>query len=110
MSVDDQVNLITAELQDAADRIVSSAMLGLSLVKQVAAEELAGPLRDALNVILATCAFQDLAGQRLALLADAIASRPPADDPLLNGPAQPGEGLNQDSADAAFALAGEADV
>ncbi|WP_293678264.1 hypothetical protein [uncultured Phenylobacterium sp.] len=111
MDVDDRINLITAELQNAADQIVSSATLGLSLADQLASDEaLAGPLRDVLNTILAACAFQDLAGQRLALLADALAGRLPDCDPLVNGPAEPGQGLDQDGADAMFASAGQADA
>lgn len=57
----------------------------------------------ALIAMLETCAFQDLTGQRLSQLA-AMMLDPnglePNLDPLLNGPAAAGEGLDQTEADA----------
>ena len=109
MTVDEQIQLIAVELRAAADQIITSASLGLDVTTEFAADERAARLRDVLNDILATCAFQDIAGQRLAELAKLVAGLP-ARDPLLSGPAQPGSGLDQDGADAAFAMAGQGDV
>lgn len=110
MTIDDQIGVIGAELHEAADQIIVSATRGLDLTAKVAGDDLAGALRDVFNRIMATCAFEDLSGQRLARLAAAIAGRPASGDPLLNGPARPGAGLDQAAADAAFDLAGPGDV
>ncbi|VTO17832.1 Uncharacterised protein [Brevundimonas vancanneytii] len=55
--------------------------------------------------MLEACAFQDLTGQRLSKLDSMISSVDVASapaDPLLNGPALPGEGLDQAAVDKSF--------
>lgn len=51
--------------------------------------------------MLEACAFQDLNGQRLDLLAALLRDEATVgiSDPLLNGPASDGQGLDQDAAD-----------
>lgn len=49
--------------------------------------------------MLEACAFGDIVGQRLGQLDDALARKSPASDPLLNGPASAGAGIDQAAAD-----------
>ncbi|MDP1737920.1 MAG: hypothetical protein Q8L23_10820 [Caulobacter sp.] len=49
--------------------------------------------------MLEACAFGDIVGQRLSQLDDALAQKSPASDPLLNGPAIAGAGIDQAAAD-----------
>ena len=95
---------IRSDVELAAESILSAAEAGLRDV-QAAREgqtEALDRLEQILCALLEACAFQDLAGQRLSQLEARVGSLvpPAARDPLLNGPAAPGAGLNQAEADA----------
>lgn len=102
------IKTIRSEVEQAADMMLSAAEKGL---RQVGAARggSAGALDDLENMLLAileACAFQDLTGQRLSKLdamIGAIPTGPAGGDPLLNGPALPGQDLNQAAADALMA-------
>lgn len=86
---------IQAVLDEAAERLLDHLGRALSMAQTDA-------VRDELVAALEACAFHDLAGQRLAIFAAALMglareaqedSQP--SDPLLNGPADRGQGLEQ---------------
>lgn len=93
---------IRHETEDAADRILTAATTGLqevSALRDGGADAL-DRIEAQLLLILEACAFQDLVGQRLDRLETRLgAGAPIAGDPLLNGPASAGQGLDQSSAD-----------
>ena len=96
---------IRREVEDAVDVILTAAEAALKELG--AAREGGRPPRDVLEArlseILEACAFQDITGQRLSKLAAMVTevARPVAqEDPLLNGPALTGQGLDQTAADA----------
>src|ERR1700744_2857395 len=90
-----------AELADAADTILGAAetiLAGLDRAGTGAAE-----LRQHCHAAIQACAFRDLVGQRIAKLSGWIDGEVAQDaDPLLNGPATHGHGLDQAGADALF--------
>lgn len=93
---------IREEVVDAADRL-------LTLLEQELADVARWRAGDAdaldrveagLCAMLEICAFGDLVGQRLGQLDALLASGPaPTVDPLLNGPAALGDGIDQAAAD-----------
>jgi len=95
------------DIEMAAEALLTAAEQGLQDVK--AARD-GGPaaldrLEAKLCAILEACAFQDLVGQRLSQLEAALgaAAGGPSlqlDGGLLNGPAPPGQGLDQAAIDA----------
>jgi hypothetical protein len=94
------------DIEAAADALLSAAELGLRELGAARAGE-AGDLQRVeatLWAILEACAFQDLVGQRLsqleAALGHADGTSLQLDGALLNGPAAPGEGLDQAAIDA----------
>jgi len=98
------VSMIRQEVEESVEGILTAATAGLqelSAIREVdpaAAEKLEAHLLR----ILESCAFQDLTGQRLDKLQNLLESgRPAASQPasLLNGPAAPGQGLDQAAAD-----------
>jgi len=102
------IGLIRADIEQAADAMLAAAEMGLGDINAAREGQTAAldRIERTLCAILEACAFQDLAGQRLSklegLVADAVqagAAAPPT-DPLLNGPAAPGQGLDQSAADA----------
>jgi hypothetical protein len=99
------IGLIRADIEQAADSMLAAAEMGLrdlDAVRQGSGGAL-DRLERTLCAILEACAFQDLAGQRLSQLEAAVDAGTliaPSGDPLLNGPAAPGEGLDQAAADA----------
>lgn len=98
---------IRAEIEAAADVFLEAAAAGLRELPAVSSGDAAATARLEAHLlgILEGCAFQDLTGQRLDQLAGMIApasSPAPASDPLLNGPALAGEGLDQAAADRLF--------
>ncbi|MBL8772015.1 MAG: hypothetical protein JNK30_11600 [Phenylobacterium sp.] len=99
---------IRADISLAADSLLSGAEKGLRDV-QAAREGQPGALdrlEAVLCALLEACAFQDLAGQRLSKLEGCIdGDLRSGSDPLLNGPALHGQGLDQSAIDA---LMGEA--
>jgi chemotaxis regulatin CheY-phosphate phosphatase CheZ len=99
---------IRREVEQAADMMLSAAE---KCLREVGAARSGQPaaldnIERTLCAILEACAFQDLTGQRLSKLNTMIAAvglRAVPIDPLLNGPALAGEGLDQGAADAIFA-------
>lgn len=92
------------EIEKAVDTILNAAE---SCLRDIGAAR-AGQALDldraeqALCAILEACAFQDLTGQRLSNLNGMIGALPIHDragDPLLNGPALAGRGVDQTMAD-----------
>lgn len=106
------IALIRADIEQAADAMLAAAEMGLGDVGAAREGQTAAldRVERTLCAILEACAFQDLAGQRLSRLESLIATTEfgpaPEHDPLLNGPAAPGQGLDQDAADALFNDAG----
>lgn len=101
------IGLIRSDIEQAADSMLAAAEMGLRDVAAAREGQAAAidRIERTLCAILEACAFQDLAGQRLSRLEGALNAglvAPPPADPLLNGPAGPGEGLNQAAADALF--------
>ena len=100
-----EIELIRGEVEQAAEAFISAADRGLELVAQARAgsTDALQSLERTFFAILEACAFQDLTGQRLSRLiaAPGLAARRDA-DPLLAGPAEVGEGLDQDAADRLF--------
>jgi len=101
------IDLIRQEVDAAVDVILTAATAGLRELPGISKSETAAAerLERHLLQILESCAFQDLTGQRLqqlgALLNDGPSSAAPS-DPLLNGPALQGQGLDQAAADRLF--------
>lgn len=101
------IKVIRDEIETATDALLSGAEKALRDVAS-ARDGDAGALdrvEAALCAMLEACAFQDLTGQRLSKLDDMISTAdiPSApSDPLLNGPALPGQGLDQAAIDRAF--------
>lgn len=98
---------IRQDIEEAAGVLLGSAEGGLKELGAVRAGDAAaaGRLETHLVQILQACAFQDLVGQRLGQLNGMLAapSSAPVDaDPLLNGPALEGQGLDQAAADRLF--------
>ena len=101
---------IRREVEQAAEMMLSAAekgMRALSAAREGKPEAL-DSLERTLCAILEACAFQDLTGQRLSKLDQMIQVTPMrtmAVDPLLNGPALAGQGLDQNAADALMSMA-----
>lgn len=101
-----QFQVIRREVEDAADALIAAASQGLELVEKARAGDASAfdALEETFCGILTTCAFQDLTDQRMSRLVKALFG--PADalpaDPLLAGPANPGQGLDQSRADKLF--------
>jgi hypothetical protein len=93
------------ELEQATDSILSAADQGARAIRRARSGEPAAlsELEGVFCAILEACTFQDLVGQRLSqledLLGDAVTNPALAVDPLLNGPAAAGQGLDQAAAD-----------
>lgn len=83
-----------AEIQAGLDEAAEQLLDHLTRALPMAESE---PLKAELTAALAACAFHDLAGQRLAVFAAGLMglARDGDDDPLLNGPADRGQGLDQ---------------
>lgn len=95
---------IRQEVEAAVDVILTAATDGLQALSAMREGDAGAAKRLELGLlqILEACAFQDLTGQRLARLDDALETGPPPPrpaDPLLNGPALGGQGLDQAAAD-----------
>lgn len=99
---------IRREVEQAADLMLSAAEMGLRDVEAARCGQAAAfdRIERTLCAILEACAFQDLTGQRLSKLDGMIGAtelHAPQTDPLLNGPALTGQGLDQNAADAILA-------
>ncbi len=98
---------VRSEIQAAVDVFLEAATGGLRDLPAASAGDAAAVARLEAHLlrILEACAFQDITGQRLDLLATTMApvsmDRTGA-DPLLNGPAPDGQGLDQAAADQLF--------
>jgi hypothetical protein len=98
------LDAIRAEIDGAAEIILRETegalrcLAGARRGADAALDELEGSL----GTILQACVFHDIIGQRLAELRRMLdgSGAPGARDPLLNGPALPGEGLDQAAIDA----------
>lgn len=94
---------IRQEVESAVDVILTAASEGLHALSALRDGDAGAATRLELGLlqILEACAFQDLTGQRLARLDEALETGPPPRpaDPLLNGPARGGQGLDQAAAD-----------
>lgn len=106
-AIGELIALIRSDIEGAGEAMVSAAekaLRDLAAARTEDAGEALDRLERTLCAILEACAFQDLAGQRLSKLEALLADTPPngaaAADPLLNGPAGPGQGLDQAAADA----------
>ena len=98
---------IRREVEQAADHMLSAAEKCLRVLAAARAGDVDGldNVERLLLAILEACAFQDLTGQRLTKLATMITRvglQSSKDDPLLNGPALTGQGLDQSAADTIF--------
>ncbi len=98
------VETVRVEIAQGADAVLTAAEAALNHLGALRQGDAKGLDRaeQSLCVILQACAFQDLAGQRLTRL-DALMTGQACGDPLLNGPALAGAGLDQAAADALFA-------
>lgn len=99
----DLLDILQAEVAGAAERIQGGAERGLALMNAEAVD------RDALSAVfmelLEASSFGDLIGQRLDQLRSTITGTIDgrADAHLLNGPARPGQTLDQADIDALLA-------
>lgn len=112
MSAQDELEALSGLLDDSADRILTAAADGLDAVAAARAGSSTAmdSIQQSLRSILEACSFHDLARQRLsrlAVLAETMVVER-AEDPLLQGPAARGQGLDQSAADALFTASGEA--
>lgn len=101
------LSLVRQEIETAVEAILTAATAGLQELPAISERDaaMAERLERHLLQILENCAFQDLTGQRLEQLAGALGTGPapvPQSDPLLNGPAAHGQGLDQAAADRLF--------
>lgn len=97
-----EIQALKVLLDEACDQLMTQAEAGIALISAETIDR--DRASAAFSEIFSLCCFQDLAGQRLSRLADAISgaetdTRPDAH--LLNGPANAG-GLDQSAADAVF--------
>ena len=122
-----EIGMIVETTESAANQIMDAVDAILKLPAATPAEDYREIVEIKCLSMLEACAFQDLTGQRstkivetllhiedrLGKLAgllgeeagetDSAAEPPAAADPLLNGPAMPGEGVDQDEIDRLFA-------
>ena len=101
-----ELHAVRRNVDGAAEIILTTCERALARLNSssVAQADGAKDMELDLHAIFAACAFQDIVGQRLSRL-EALLERRAAwgDDPLLNGPAMTGEGLDQAAADDLFA-------
>lgn len=98
------VSAVRLEIETAVDAILTAAMDGLEQMPAISKYDVlaAEKLERNLLTILENCAFQDLTGQRLDQLRTMLggaSSTAGQSDPLLNGPALQGQGLDQTTTD-----------
>lgn len=97
-----EIDALKAALEDVCDAIMTRAEQGVAMTTDSSIDT--ASIAEVFSEIIALCGFQDLAGQRLARLSQALSGNPGDARPdahLLNGPANAG-GLNQAAADAMF--------
>lgn len=97
------LRVVRSEMATAAETLLGAATAGLQELPRISEVSPAAveTLRQHLLTILEACAFQDLTGQRLDQLGALLRGKATVgiSDPLLNGPAADGQGLDQDAAD-----------
>ncbi len=119
-----EIGMIVETTENAANRIMESVEEILALSVEAAPETYRAAVEEKCLSVMEACAFQDLTGQRitkvvetlltlehkLAALADLLGEAADAEPEesaggpiLLNGPANPGEGVDQDEIDRLFA-------
>jgi len=101
-----ELHAVRASVDTAAEAILSACERALARVRGSAADRdtAVKTVENDLHAIFAACAFQDIVGQRLSRLEALLDQRAAwGDDPLLNGPALAGQGLDQAAADDLFA-------
>lgn len=97
-----EIDALKASLEDVCDAIMTRAEQGVIVTADPPIDAVA--VAAVFSEIMVLCAFQDLAGQRLSRLSQALGGGPVDSRPdarLLNGPANAG-GLDQEAADAVF--------
>jgi hypothetical protein len=80
---------VAAEMEAEIEALRSEIEAGVDAVLAIAERLAESPTTEAKAMagdLFQACAFQDLAGQRLAKLARLASGAPAATDPLLNGP------------------------
>ena len=104
MKAAEQIEIVHRELRVAADAILdaTTAAIALSARARAGDPDAFEALDGMLLAILEATAFEDLAGQRLARLSATLGGQAQSADPLLNGPADTPEGLDQENADLLF--------
>jgi chemotaxis protein CheZ len=121
-----EIGMIVETTETAANQIIDAVDLILGLPRDLSHEAYRSSVEEKCSTLIEACAFQDLTGQRstkvietllhiedklgklAALIGDDETPQTPpeqraGDDVLLNGPAMPGEGVDQDEIDAMFA-------
>lgn len=120
-----EIGMIVETTETAADRIMTAVDAIMTAPESIGYSAYRNAVEEQCLSILEACAFQDLTGQRMskvvetlltledrlgslaAVLGDApeddIVEVEPESDVLLNGPAMPGEGVDQDEIDKLFA-------
>ncbi|MDP3370162.1 MAG: hypothetical protein Q8R45_10650 [Brevundimonas sp.] len=98
------LSVVRQEIETAVEAILTAATAGLRELPAISNCDTAAAerLERHLLQILESCAFQDLTGQRLTQLGGRLSGEASPDrqpDPLLNGPALQGQGLDQSTAD-----------
>ena len=101
------IKVIREEVGQSVEAVMTNAeqaLRGITAIRGGDSDALEH-VEAALCAILEACAFEDIAGQRLsqleAMVRAAVQPRI-GGDPLLNGPALPGQGIDQAAADAHF--------
>lgn len=122
-----EIGMIVETTETAANQIIDAVDLILSLPRDLAPDGYRSAVEEKCSTLIEACAFQDLTGQRSTKVIETLLhiedklgklavlmgddEEPPreeretrtGDDVLLNGPAMPGEGVDQDDIDAMFA-------
>lgn len=121
-----QIGMIVETTETAANQIMQSVEEILSARPELSPPAYRSFVEEKCLAVMEACAFQDITGQRitkvvetLLTLEDKLAglaelldveaepapeAPPPGDEVLLNGPAMPGEGVDQDEIDRLFAV------
>lgn len=105
---DDIIAAMRQDLATAAEGLMAASEAGLQdiVLARSGDGEALSRIESGLLSVLEACAFEDLIGQRLTQLQSFSAPKAPSvagdrgEDALLNGPARPGQGLDQALADA----------
>jgi hypothetical protein len=98
----DEIAVLRGGLEGAAEQILTAIEKAMERTAQIKHRQTRVDLDLLLFAALEACAFQDLAGQRLANVSRLLAGLDASADPLLAGPQRPGMGLDQGAADAVF--------